>query len=48
MIYRNNRWMLRGIVSAGLSDANSGYCKLRDYVVFTDVALFASWVRSYV
>lgn len=45
-LYRNNRWTLRGIVSAGLSDANSGACKLMDYVVFTDVSLFTSWIRS--
>lgn len=45
-LYRNNRWTLRGIVSAGLSDANSGACKLMDYVVFTDVSLFTSWIRN--
>lgn len=45
-LYRNNRWVLRGIVSAGLSDANSGACKLMDYVVFTDVSLFISWIKE--
>lgn len=45
-LYRNNRWILRGIVSAGLSDANSGACKLMDYVVFTDVSLFRTWIQS--
>lgn len=44
---RNNRWVLGGIVSAGLSDANSGACKLTDYVVFTDISQYTSWILSY-
>lgn len=45
-LYHNDRWTLRGIVSAGLSDANTGACKLMDYVVFTDVTYFTSWIRT--
>lgn len=45
-VYHENRWTLRGIVSAGLSDANTGACKLMDYVVFTDVSQFFSWINS--
>lgn len=47
-LYHNNRWSLRGIVSAGLSDANTGACKLMDYVVFTDVSLFSTWIRTFI
>lgn len=46
-LLHNNRWTLRGIVSAGINDANTGGCKLTDYVVFTDVAKFIDWIRSY-
>lgn len=46
-IVRQNRWTLRGIVSAGLSDANTGACKLMDYVVFTDISMFTDWIRSF-
>lgn len=45
-LYHENRWVLRGIVSAGLSDANTGSCKLMDYVVFTDVTYFTSWIMT--
>lgn len=48
MIHRNNRWILRGIVSAGLSDANNGLCKLTDYIIFTDVAKFLPWIRAHI
>lgn len=47
MIHRNGRWMLRGLVSAGLSDANNGMCKLTDYIIFTDVAEFLPWIRAH-
>lgn len=48
MIYRNSRWMIRGIVSAGLSDANNGLCKLTDYIIFTDIAKFLTWIRPFI
>lgn len=47
MIYQNDRWTLRGIVSAGVSDLNTKSCKLTDYVLFTDVSQFSSWLRAY-
>lgn len=46
MIYQNERWTLRGIISAGVSDPEIGQCKLMEYVVFTDTSSFASWVQS--
>lgn len=46
MIRRTNRWMLRGIVSTGLSDANNGLCKLTDFIIFTDIAKFLPWIRA--
>lgn len=48
MIYRNNRWMLRGIVSSGIKDPETRRCKLTDYVVFTDVFLFVPWIQNYI
>lgn len=44
---RNNRWMLRGIVSAALADPIENTCNLDEFVVFTDVAKFVSWIKSY-
>lgn len=46
MIRRTNRWMLRGIVSTGLSDATNGLCKLTDFIIFTDIAKFLPWIRA--
>lgn len=46
MIYRNDRWVLRGIVSAGVTDPNTRTCKLSDYVIFNDVSQFSSWLRT--
>lgn len=43
----NNKWMLRGIVSAALSDPIVNSCNLAEYVVFTDAAKFVGWIRSY-
>lgn len=44
---RNNKWMLRGIVSAALADPIVNSCNLAQYVVFTDAAKFVSWIRLY-
>lgn len=46
-LQRNGRWMLRGIVSAGVNDPNNNGCKLHDYVIFTDVAKFTEWIREF-
>lgn len=43
----NNKWMLRGIVSAALADPIVNACNLGEYVVFTDAAKFVGWIRSY-
>lgn len=48
MLYRNNQWMLRGIVSSGIKDPETGRCKLTDYVVFTDVSVFSSWILNHI
>lgn len=47
MVYRNNRWMIRGIVSAGLTNGKNGQCILTEYIIFTDVAKFLPWIRQY-
>lgn len=46
-IMRDNRWILRGIVSAALADPIKNTCNLGEYVVFTDAAKFVNWIRSY-
>lgn len=43
----NNRWTLRGIVSAALADPITSTCNLGEYVVFTDVAKFVGWIKLY-
>ncbi|KAJ6635913.1 Serine protease gd [Pseudolycoriella hygida] len=43
----NNKWMLRGLVSAALADPIVNTCNLGEYVVFTDAAKFVSWIRYY-
>ncbi len=43
----NNKWMLRGIVSAALADPIVNTCNLGEYIVFTDAAKFVSWIRAY-
>lgn len=43
----DNKWMLRGIVSAALADPISSTCNLGEYVVFTDVAKFVGWIKTY-
>lgn len=47
-IHRNGRWYLRGIVSTSLYDVESSSCDVRNYIVFTDVAQFLPWIRSYI
>lgn len=43
----NNKWMLRGIVSAALADPIVNTCNLGEYIVFTDAAKFVNWIKSY-
>lgn len=41
-----NQYYLRGIVTAGLTNED-GECSIKDYVIFTDVALFSDWVNYF-
>ncbi len=43
----NNKWVLRGIVSTALADPIENICNLGEYVVFTDVAKFVTWIKSH-
>lgn len=43
---QNHRIVLRGIVSAALSGPINS-CDLSNYVIFTDVAQFLSWIQSF-
>ncbi|XP_053946913.1 serine protease gd-like [Anastrepha ludens] len=44
MLSRNGLWMLRGVVSAGLT--SQGQCDLSQYVIYCDLAKHIAWVRS--
>ncbi|XP_067616725.1 serine protease gd-like [Eurosta solidaginis] len=44
MVNRNGLWMLRGIVSAGLTD--KGQCDLSQFVIYCDLAKHIAWVRN--
>ncbi|XP_055716602.1 serine protease gd-like isoform X2 [Phlebotomus papatasi] len=44
----NGRWTIRGIVSASLSDMLTSSCNLKEYVVFTDVAKYMDWIRTFI
>lgn len=46
-MFKNNKIMLRGIVSAALADPVMNTCNLGEYVVFTDAAKFTTWIRSF-
>lgn len=46
-MYKDNRIVLRGIVSAALADPVKNTCNLSEYVVFTDAAKFGDWIRSF-
>ncbi|XP_017015463.1 serine protease gd [Drosophila takahashii] len=51
-IRRNNRWMLRGTVSAALPAVESpepGYvCCRSQYIIYADVAKFLDWITAFV
>ncbi|XP_034489085.1 serine protease gd-like isoform X2 [Drosophila innubila] len=44
MVLRNNRWMVRGIVSLAQRSGNS--CDLSRYVIYCDVARHLSWIEK--
>ncbi|XP_073828322.1 gastrulation-defective isoform X2 [Musca autumnalis] len=59
MIFRNNRWVLRGTVSGSLpmfemqtkrtqSRTAVRSCSINQYVVYTDVAKFLDWIFAFV
>ncbi|KAH8388323.1 hypothetical protein KR093_003859 [Drosophila rubida] len=45
MIKRNNRWLLRGIVSQG-ERSTVGHCNLNQYVLYCDLSKHAAWIRQ--
>jgi secreted trypsin-like serine protease len=47
VIKTNGRWVLRGIVSAGLLDPVKQTCDLTNYVVLADAVKFMDWILSY-
>ncbi|KAL7742878.1 hypothetical protein ACLKA6_016243 [Drosophila palustris] len=55
MIMKNNRWMLRGTVSAALpalprrSQMNdSDHCCSNQYIIYADVAKFIDWIMAFI
>lgn len=40
------RWLLRGVVSRSLKVVSTGECDLAQYVVFTDLAIFKTWITG--
>ncbi|KAM8702985.1 hypothetical protein ACLKA7_005344 [Drosophila subpalustris] len=47
MIKRNNRWLLRGIVSQG-ERSSSLSCNLHQYVLYCDVSKHLTWLRQFI
>uniref|UniRef100_A0A1B0DAG2 Uncharacterized protein n=1 Tax=Phlebotomus papatasi TaxID=29031 RepID=A0A1B0DAG2_PHLPP len=47
MFSREGKWTLRGVVSTSLTDRQSNLCDLKEYVVFTDIVTFASWIEAF-
>lgn len=47
MMFHNNRWMIRGLVSSGLTNGNGGQCILTEYIIFTDITKFLPWIRQH-
>jgi secreted trypsin-like serine protease len=44
----NEKWVLRGIVSAGLPDPVTQTCDLNKHVVLSDTVKFMNWILSYI
>jgi hypothetical protein len=47
MVKENNKWTIRGLVSAAVKSPD-GRCDLENYVVFADVARHIEWVKRYI
>ncbi|XP_060646943.1 proclotting enzyme [Drosophila nasuta] len=45
MMKRNNRWLLRGIVSQG-ERSSIGHCNLNQYVLYCDLSKHDAWIRE--
>ncbi|XP_030379562.1 serine protease gd isoform X2 [Scaptodrosophila lebanonensis] len=55
MIHKNQRWMLRGTVSAALPPVNgtdtankAHQCNRHKYLIYTDVAKFIDWIMAFI
>lgn len=52
MIMKNNRWMLRGTVSAALPDvlriSQKDDCCSKQYIIYADVAKFIDWIMAFI
>lgn len=55
LIFRNNRWMLRGTVSAALpveksqeSEITHSYCCGNQIMIYADVAKFLDWITAFI
>ena len=44
----NNKFYLRGIISASATDNPLQSCDTKKYSLYTDVAKFKDWILSYV
>ncbi|CAO1416134.1 unnamed protein product [Diamesa tonsa] len=44
VLFTNNKWYLRGVVSASLSKTTG--CDVDNFAVFTDVAKYGSWINN--
>ncbi|XP_023161681.1 tryptase isoform X2 [Drosophila hydei] len=47
MIKRNNRWLLRGVVSLG-ERSTVDHCNNNQYVLYCDLAKHMTWIRQYI
>lgn len=50
LLYRNNHWVLRGIVTGSIPKTNDVMtaCNLNDFVVHTDIAMFLDWIYAFI
>lgn len=46
VLQRNNRWVLRGLVAGAFNDVKKDSCNLMEFVIYSDVAKFTSWVQE--
>lgn len=46
VLFRNNRWVIRGLVSGAFFDVEKNSCNLKEYVIYCDVAKFLDWILT--